>query len=244
MTHGGRTLGQALRAAREARGWDVARAERETRIRSRYLVALEEGDYRDLPGTVYTRGFVRNYAVYLGLDPEVCLDLYRREVAPDLPRPAMAPLRPVDTRSRGVLILTPARVATATLIVLVVAFIAYLAYQFLTFAATPELTLFDPPTDVAAYAGTSYVLRGETVPNAQIEVDGLRENPEATASASGRFSIRVELVPGSNVITLVATDPVTERTSDPVTRTITVTLPIETPVPSGSPVPTAPPAAP
>lgn len=244
MTHGGRTLGQALRAAREARGWDVARAERETRIRSRYLVALEEGDYRDLPGTVYTRGFVRNYAVYLGLDPDVCLDLYRREAAPDLPRPAVTPLRPIDIRSRGALILTPARVATATLFVLVVAFIGYLAYQFLTFAATPQLTLLDPATDVAAYAGTSYVLRGETVPNAQIEVDGLRENPEATASASGFFSIRVDLAPGSNVITLVATDPVTGRSSDPVTRTITVTLPIETSAPSVSPVPTAPSAAP
>jgi cytoskeletal protein RodZ len=244
MTRGGRTLGQALRAAREARGWDVARAERETRIRSRYLVALEEGDYRDLPSAVYTRGFVRNYALYLGLDPEVCLALYRQEAAPDLPRPAVTPLRPVDVRSRGALILTRARVATAILIVLVLAFIGYLAYQFLTFAATPELTLLDPATDVAAHAGTSYVLRGETVPDAQIEVDGLRENPTATASASGFFSIRVELVPGSNVITLVATDPVTGRSSDPVTRTITVTLPIQTPAPSASPVPTASPAAP
>jgi cytoskeletal protein RodZ len=244
MTHGGRTLGQALRAAREARGWDIARAERETRIRSRYLVALEEGDYRDLPGTVYTRGFVRNYAVYLGLDPDVCVDLYRQEAAPDLPRPAVTPLRPVDIRSRGALVLTPARVATATLFVLVVAFIGYLAYQFLTFAATPELTLQDPATDVAAYAGTSYILRGETVPNAQIEVDGLRENPEATASANGLFSIRVDLVPGSNVITLLATDPVTGRSSDPVTRTITVALPVETPAPSAGLVPTAPPAAP
>jgi cytoskeletal protein RodZ len=244
MTQRGRTLGQALRAAREARAWDVARAERETRIRSRYLVALEEGDYRDLPSAVYTRGFVRNYALYLGLDPEVCLNLYRQEAAPDLPRPIVTPLRPVDVRSRGALILTPARVATATLIVLVVAFIGYLAYQFLTFAATPDLTLLDPATDVAAYAGTSYVLRGETVPDAQIEVDGLRENPTATASVSGFFSIRVDLAPGSNVITLVATDPVTGRSSDPVTRTITVTLPIQTPAPSGSPASTASPAAP
>ena len=240
MTHRGHTLGQTLRAAREVRGLDIARAERETRIRSRYLVALEEGDYRDLPSPVYTRGFVRNYALYLGLDADLCLDIYRREAAHDLPRPAVTPLRPIDVRSRRALILTPARVATVTLLVLVVAFIGYLAYQFLTFAATPELTLLDPATDVAAYAGTSYVLRGETVPDAQIEVDGLRENPSATASASGFFSIRVDLVPGSNVITLVATDPVTGRSSDPVRRTITVTLTPEPPAPSGSPVPSAP----
>ncbi|MGH2394689.1 MAG: hypothetical protein ACRDGH_14565, partial [Candidatus Limnocylindria bacterium] len=90
-------------------------------------------------------------------------------------------------------------------------------------------------TDLAAFAGTSYVLRGETVPDAQIEVDGLRENPTATASASGLFSIRVKLVPGSNVVTLVATDPVTGRSSDPVRRTITVTLDTQTPAPNASP---------
>jgi len=243
MTHGGRTLGQTLRAAREEKRWDIARAERETRIRSRYLVALEEGDYRDLPSPVYTRGFVRNYALYLGLDPELCLDLYRLEATPEAPRPAVRPLRPIDARGRGALILTPTRVATATLIVLVVAFIGYLAYQFLTFASTPELTLIDPATDLAAYDRTSYVLRGETVADAQVEVDGLRENPTATASPSGLFTIRVELVPGSNVITLVATDPVTGRSSDPVRRTITVTLPTETPSPSGSPGLGSPPPA-
>jgi len=236
MTHGGRTLGHTLRAAREAKRWDLARAERETRIRTRYLVALEQGDYRDLPSPVYTRGFVRNYALYLGLDPELCLDLYRLEATPDEGRRApVAPLRPIDVRRGGALILTPTRLATAGLIVLVVAFVGYLAYQFLTFAATPDLTVTDPATDLAAFAGTSYVLRGETVPDAQIDVDGLRENPTATASASGLFSIRVKLVPGSNVITLVATDPVTGRSSDPVRRTITVTLDTQTPTPSASP---------
>ncbi|MGH2463617.1 MAG: helix-turn-helix domain-containing protein [Candidatus Limnocylindria bacterium] len=238
MTHGGRTLGQTLRAAREVKGWDLARAERETRIRSRYLVALEKGDYRDLPSPVYTRGFVRNYARYLGLDPDLCLDLYRTEATPDPgPGPIVPQLRPIDVRRRGALVLTPGRVATAALVVLVVAFVAYLGYQFLTFASTPELTITDPASDLAAYELTSYVLRGETVADAQIEVDGLRENPSATASASGLFTIRVELVPGSNVITLVATDPVTGRSSDPVRRTITVTLPTETPIPSGSPLP-------
>ena len=114
------------------------------------------------------------------------------------------------------------------------AFVLYLGYQFLTFAGTLELTVTDPASDLAAYAGTSYVLRGETVPDAQITVDGLRENPTATASASGAFSIRVELLPGSNVITLVATDPLTGQSS-PVRRTITVSLDTATPLPGGAP---------
>lgn len=236
MTVGGRSLGQTLRAAREAKGWDLARAERETRIRTRYLTALEQGDYRDLPDPVYTRGFVRGYAAYLGLDPDPCLDLYRLEARPDeASRAAVASRRPATVRQRGVLILTPGRVATATLVVLVTAFVGYLAYQFATFAGTPDLTITNPPTDLTAYAGMDYVIRGETVPDAQITVEGLRENPTATASPSGLFAIRVELVPGSNVISVVATDPVTGRTSDPVRRTITVTLVPGSPTPAASP---------
>ena len=68
-----RRLPERLYAARERKGVDLYRAERDTKIRARYLGALERGDYRELPGAVYTKGFLRNYALYLGLDPEEVL---------------------------------------------------------------------------------------------------------------------------------------------------------------------------
>ena len=60
---------------------DLARVERDTKIRERYLSALERGEYRELPGAVYTKGFLRNYGAYLGLDPEYLIDLYRLETS-------------------------------------------------------------------------------------------------------------------------------------------------------------------
>jgi hypothetical protein len=72
-------LGEVLRTAREGKGVDLARVERDTKIRERYLSALERGEYRELPGAVYTKGFLRNYGSYLGLDPEYLIDLYRLE---------------------------------------------------------------------------------------------------------------------------------------------------------------------
>ena len=74
----GPSLPDRLAAARERKGVDLIRAERDTKIRVRYLSALEQGDYRDLPGAVYTKGFLRNYAIYLGLDPEDVLRQWRR----------------------------------------------------------------------------------------------------------------------------------------------------------------------
>ncbi len=73
------SLPERLYAARERKGVDLYRAERDTKIRARYLGALERGDYKELPGAVYTKGFLRNYALYLGLDPDDVLLQWRRE---------------------------------------------------------------------------------------------------------------------------------------------------------------------
>src|SRR5207244_10399987 len=77
------SLPERLLAARERKGVDLYRAERDTKIRARYLGALERGDYRELPGAVYTKGFLRNYALYLGLDPDDILAQWHRERGPE-----------------------------------------------------------------------------------------------------------------------------------------------------------------
>jgi cytoskeletal protein RodZ len=72
-------LGERFRQAREAQGLSLAQAAVETRILQPSLIALEEGAYQRLPGDVVTRGFIRNYANYLGLSTEEMIELYRRE---------------------------------------------------------------------------------------------------------------------------------------------------------------------
>jgi len=71
-------LGQWLREARQAKGFSLVEAEVGTRIRSKFLNALEEGNYDELPAEVYTKGFLRNYALFLGLDPAEALERYRQ----------------------------------------------------------------------------------------------------------------------------------------------------------------------
>jgi cytoskeletal protein RodZ len=229
-------LGDVLRSAREARGVDLARVERDTKIRSRYLSALERGEYRELPGAVYTKGFLRNYAAYLGLDAEYLIDLYRLETASAVvERPTVpTPPRPITTRRARALVVTPGALVAAVLTVGVAIFIVYLVNEFVTFARTPELRITEPAGNVAGYEGLAYTIRGVTEPNSTVRVDGAVENPTVTADDDGAFEVRVRLVPGSNVITLVASDPVTNRDSDPVTRTIVVggDLPSATPAPA------------
>jgi len=216
-------LGEVLRAAREARFIDLPRVERDTKIRVRYLVALENGDYRELPGAVYTRGFLRNYGIYLGLDPEYLIDLYRLEAGtPTERRVAPTAPQPVSQRQGRPLVISSGAVAAVILTAMVGLFVIYLAGEFITFARTPELRITDPATDLAAFSGTEYTIHGVTEPDSTVTVDGLRENPTVTAAADGSFAITIGLVPGANVITLVASDPLTGRDSAEVRRSITV----------------------
>ena len=57
---------------------DLFRVERDTKIRMKYLTAMEQGDFAELPADVYARGFLRNYASYLGLDPDEAETEWRR----------------------------------------------------------------------------------------------------------------------------------------------------------------------
>ncbi|MEZ4518643.1 MAG: DUF4115 domain-containing protein [Chloroflexota bacterium] len=69
-------IGQILREARENKGLSLDEVQATIRINTRYLEALETGDYDALPTPVHVRGFLRNYARYLGLDPQPLLDRY------------------------------------------------------------------------------------------------------------------------------------------------------------------------
>jgi cytoskeletal protein RodZ len=103
-------LGTALRERREAMGVSLAEVESATRIRMKYLAALESEEWHLLPGEVVGRGFLRNYAEYLGIEPNEVIERRRAVVDTNLTAAlsntsAGAPLPPeraVDYRPKEV----------------------------------------------------------------------------------------------------------------------------------------------
>src|SRR5438309_9668343 len=69
-------IGNSLREARVRRGIDFAQAELATKIRGKYLRALEDEHFEVLPAQTYVKGFLRTYAEYLGLDGQLYVDEY------------------------------------------------------------------------------------------------------------------------------------------------------------------------
>jgi hypothetical protein len=76
-------IGSSLREARMRQQLELSQAERDTRIRAKYLRALEDERFDVLPGPAYTKGFLRTYADYLGLDAQPFVDEYNTRFAPE-----------------------------------------------------------------------------------------------------------------------------------------------------------------
>ena len=116
-------IGTSLREARTRRSIDFTLAEQATKIRARYLRALEEERFDQLPSQTYVKGFLRTYADYLGLDGQLYVDEFNsRFVAGDEhdARPRRSAVRP-ERRTRRlettIVLVAVALVAIVTLIV-------------------------------------------------------------------------------------------------------------------------------
>ena len=90
-------LGQKLRDTRERLGITLEEVESATRIRTYHLAALEQGDIEALPSPVQVRGFLGNYAEYLGLESDTILLEYAEKLQSRRPK-----MRPQNARRRGV----------------------------------------------------------------------------------------------------------------------------------------------
>src|SRR6478609_6959230 len=100
------SFGEELRREREIRGISLKEIADATKISKRFLEAIERNDHKTLPAPVFTRGFVREYARYLGLNAEEMVNRYNFAAAGDdrieksahldrlTPKPSAAPATP------------------------------------------------------------------------------------------------------------------------------------------------------
>jgi cytoskeletal protein RodZ len=91
-------IGASLAAARRARGLDLRAAEHLTCMRGRYLLALEEERFDQLPGRTYARAFLRTYAAALGLEADRFVAEFDEQVPPEEPVEAATTTAPRRAR--------------------------------------------------------------------------------------------------------------------------------------------------
>src|SRR5690242_6954105 len=89
-------IGATLREARMRARIDIGEVESKTKIRAKYLRAIENEEWDLLPGPVYARSFLRTYGDFLGLDSRMLVEEYKRQYE----GPSDHDLRPIHTRER------------------------------------------------------------------------------------------------------------------------------------------------
>jgi hypothetical protein len=115
-------IGISLREARERQGLGYPEIELATKIRAKYIRALEEEEFAVLPPGTYIKGFLRSYAEFLGLDGQLYVDEYNsRHVVDSFDdtsqrRPRVRPERSIE---RKVVLLALAGIAAVTALVIV-----------------------------------------------------------------------------------------------------------------------------
>jgi cytoskeleton protein RodZ len=96
-------IGNSLREARLRQGLDFPEIEQRTKIRNKYLQALEDEQFDLLPGETYVKGFLRSYAEYLGLDGQLYVDEFNSRYVTGEEDPPLKPPRSeaYGRRARG-----------------------------------------------------------------------------------------------------------------------------------------------
>ena len=137
-------IGNSLREARLRQGLEFPEIEQATKIRGKYLRALEEEQFEVLPAQTYVKGFLRNYADFLGLDGQLYVDEFNsRYVRGEFEEEEEQPFRPrVSGSGRGgglskAVMLTLAAIAGLTVFV----FAAWM------WGGTPDQDVIPPPSN-------------------------------------------------------------------------------------------------
>lgn len=189
------TVGEILGNARERKKLTIEQVEKATKIRAKFLVAIEKNQFDKLPPGTFTKGLIKNYATFLGLSPSETIAFYRRQVNEEIPNIAI-PHPQKNDHGRFPISFSLTTLATVGLILI---FFLYLGYSYLRFAGSPTLVINSPAKN-AVVKEEQIEVAGKTDPNASVTIN----NQEISVNENGSFVTKITLQPGLNTLTVEA----------------------------------------
>lgn len=201
-----KTVGDLLKNARLQRGLTVDQIAAYTKISKKYLIAIEDNDFQQLPPAAFSKGFLHTYATVVGLNPQTILAIFRRDFDQDdrgriIPRSLINPIKPAAAS------LTPNHLSLILIIAGSLLIAGFFLVQIFNFSSKPPLKIIEP-TDGASLI-SPIVVRGQTSPQAVVTVN----NKNVVVSPTGDFSTQLDLTPGEHTLIVVATSRNNQKTT-------------------------------
>ena len=199
------SLAKILHRRRESLEISLSEAEQATRIRGSYLEAIESGNYDELKDDVYSKGYVRNYADYLGLETKPIIKIYERERAAQREMKRQSRRKAGDVIKLGLqpiratrMVVTPRTFLIGSVLAMFLVVVGYIGWQVAVLSAPPRLIInSDEPTVVNSNYG---FVSGMVDGGADLYIN---DSPVLVGSDGG-FRERIALVGGRNEIKLTA----------------------------------------
>ncbi|MBM2820705.1 MAG: family transcriptional regulator [Candidatus Berkelbacteria bacterium] len=198
------SLAEKLRMYRKKQHLSLEQAEEETKVRLKYLIALEKGDYSQLPEDVYTIGFLSKYADFLDASKEELIRDYRQERG-SIGRPRSITLKTQVKESR--VFLTPRIIILGLVFLGLIGIIGYISYSIKNFTSAPNLELSSPVTDQVIRQDNVEVV-GKTDTGVTLKIN----DQVILIDDKGNFHETVKLQSGLNTIELRATNRLKKET--------------------------------
>ncbi|KKQ51355.1 MAG: hypothetical protein US70_C0018G0007 [Parcubacteria group bacterium GW2011_GWD2_38_11] len=194
------TLGERMKKLRDERRLSLGEISKSTKIQVKYLEYLEDGIYLKLPADVYVKGFLRSYAIFMGLNELALIKQFEREkgIHKNIKKVidddgSAAPL------NFSSLVITPKMIIVSAILLVVVSSFIYLYIEVNNFVSKPRLNVIKP-ADGATVIGSSTHVTGIAEKGALIFIN---EQP-VLVNEKGEFSEDVGLKSGLNVINVKA----------------------------------------
>ena len=189
------TLGEKLRKLRTDFRMSLQDVSKATRIQVKYLESLENGAYEQLPADVYVRGFLRSYARYLNVDERAMIKLYDRERNIKVNLGQEQKPQGASSFSPLSLVITLRSLVVGLIFLTVFGAFFYLYREFKSFAAEPQLSLFEPENG-SVIDSQEVSVRGRTDKGAQVTLNG----QNVFVDTNGQFADTLIVRSGTNTI--------------------------------------------
>jgi len=190
------TVSEQLRKAREERGMSIPACAQSIAIQEKYLRAIEDSRYEELPGELYARSWIKKYARFLGLSEQECMISYEKELQVRSKLFSEAKRTKPTNRPKLWEILTLRRLAIAAVVLILLGYSGYLSYRTIR---PPQVAINLPTAGFRTHEST-ILLAGRTEQGAEVRIN----QQQITLDADHRFSQEIALTNGLNTITLEA----------------------------------------
>jgi cytoskeletal protein RodZ len=193
----GYLVGEKLKAERLKKNLSLEEAENETKVRVKYLEALENDDYAAFSSDVYAIGFLRRYSDFLGLDSDSLIENHRQFVGKTILRERR--LAPERIKYKNNFIITPKLFLGLFIFLAIAGLGAYIYLQIQHFSAPPELSITKPADNFQADID-SITIEGVTSPSATLIIN----NEQLPPDINGNFQKTIKLAIGLNTIQIIS----------------------------------------